>query len=988
MAEASDWVAQNPLTPAPLCRRRRPRGKWILNYNPLSFGGEGGAEAPGEGGRWQNFVAQGLSAGLCLCEGRRQVAQAGSISALRPEEPRTCKNTGPRYLKKPMDARGVVAQTWSLGLRLVISVWLLRAIALLGQQVVISTPPTLPQAFVDVSYFPAAAGTTRTATSCANIQTQINAAVGGDKVVIPVSLGTCTDSTRLNFPNHTGSGYVVVTTDQYSALPSPGGRVNLSHLSLMPIIAADPAAVNGNVFEFPSSGAATPSNYWWIAGIAVQGLTSGNQTNTPSYVQAGNIAGNGGTQTTTAGMPHHIILDRCLFLGDPRTNLTNGLLMECANCAVVGSYMDDVHGVGLESHGWLTTSGTGPILIQSNEIHALSNTFFFGGNDPSIVGLVPSDVVIRGNWFMDRPQWDSGLAAPAAPAPTAAATGGSIPCTTLVNIQITEVNLIQGTQGETLGSLTGSVTTPTTGCSASATVTVPSPTTSGDPICGTATNWRLYACTGASCTATLQGGNRALGTPVTLTTITVGAALPASNTTNPLYNGIAWAFKNHGELKNARRLLIENNVVENAWSNAQCGSWLAFNTASAGSATNETGNGTIRYNALIGQGDGGNGLSGITGPNNGQVPSHDASWTNNVNYNVLAFCGYQLQAGNVPGTKNLNYQHNTVVTYLSPSTMASSSSASGAGIPPVGPLAIHNNIFDKGTPSSFGLGNSCTEGGVTTDCFSNGGAYAGTESFFRNIAYNNNTACTDWPTNTAADWQKHTCADAAPWNTITANLAGVGFVDTANFDYRLLQSSGFVGAGTDGLDPGSDFVGVTQHVAGVSTSIPAKWRKIATAQVANLGQTSAVLKWINFGLAGSVDVCEFGTTTAYGTACTVTQNGDQNFTVITGLIVSTKYFWRVGGVTGMWGSFVTTGAPPAGRTLALGSTINPASTGTWSLDYGPTTAYGTTVSQSCASGTTCGVLANNVAAGAYHYCVRAPGVAACPAGGDKVAVIQ
>ncbi len=43
---------QNPLTPATLSPKGA-RGEWIRNYNPLFLGGEGGAQAPGEGGRWQ-----------------------------------------------------------------------------------------------------------------------------------------------------------------------------------------------------------------------------------------------------------------------------------------------------------------------------------------------------------------------------------------------------------------------------------------------------------------------------------------------------------------------------------------------------------------------------------------------------------------------------------------------------------------------------------------------------------------------------------------------------------------------------------------------------------------------------------------------------------------------------------------------------------------------------------------------------------------------
>ncbi len=866
-----------------------------------------------------------------------------------------------------------------------------------AQQTVIAAP-ALPQSFVDVSYFPAVSGTTRTATSCANIQTQLNAAVGGDEVVIPASF-SCTGASAVNlsFPNHSGSGYVLVHTNQLTSLPSLGSRTTLQHLSLMPSLTGATGSPGTEVLGFPSSSGSTPSSYWWVTGLALLAPAANGGL---SIIQVGDTTG-GVVHTALAGVPHHIVIDRCLLLGNPAFNVSQGILAECASCALINSYVDDIHIVGGEGHGWLTTNGPGPFLIENNEIHALAISTFFGGSDPSIAGLVPSDIVIRRNWIQDRPGWDPGINAPAAPGLTANATGGTISCGASVSVQTTLVNSIQGIVGQTTASTATTVTIPTAGCTASGSVSVSTPVGSGDAITGKATGAHIYACTGAACTPTLQLQNQALNSTITLTSVSAGAALPTTNTTNPLYLGTAWLFKNDGEFKNSKRSLIENNVVENTWSGAQCGSLWQFNTASGGSATNENGYETIRYNAVFGQNGLIDGLGGTTGPNNGQIAAHDISIINNTGYNSTGYCSYQSTVGNNAGAKNLNFQHNTNITYrnadwaqVSSSAVFLGASVTAAGVPPVGPTAIHNNILDAGKYGT--LGQSCTEGGVATDCYSNGGAYSGTETFYNNALYNVSdtaAACsTNWQTDNSKDQEKHSCssANAAPFNAPVTNLAGIGFVDSSVgvYDYRLLQSSSFVGAGTDGLDPGADFVGLTHHVIGVSTSLPAKWLKIAVTQVANLGQTSAILKWINFSVSGTADACEFGTTTAYGTACTVTQNGDQNFAVITGLTVSTKYFWRVGGTTGMWGSFVTTGTPPAGRTLALGSTINPASTGTWSLDYGPTSAYGTTVTQSCTVATVCSVLANGVAAGTYHYCARAPGVAACPAGGDKVAVIQ
>lgn len=124
---------------------------------------------------------------------------------------------------------------------------------------------------------------------------------------------------------------------------------------------------------------------------------------------------------------------------------------------------------------------------------------------------------------------DPFLAAPAAPAPTTAGTGGTIAAGTYL-IAVTYVNA----QGETVASTNGSVTT--TG--ATSTITVPSP-----PALGVgnqaATGWYAYVSQAGLTALTRQqaaGSPTAIGTALTLTAppTSTGAAPPASNTAGTL----------------------------------------------------------------------------------------------------------------------------------------------------------------------------------------------------------------------------------------------------------------------------------------------------------------------------------------------------------------------------------------------------------------------------------------------------------------------
>jgi len=114
------------------------------------------------------------------------------------------------------------------------------------------------------------------------------------------------------------------------------------------------------------------------------------------------------------------------------------------------------------------------------------------------------------------------LPAPAAPAPTTAATGGTI-AAGVYGVEITYVNTV----GETVASANGPVTTTGT----TSTITIPSPVASG-----TATGWYAYVTQAGGATFTRQqaaGSPTAIGTALTLTAppTTTGVTPPSANTT-------------------------------------------------------------------------------------------------------------------------------------------------------------------------------------------------------------------------------------------------------------------------------------------------------------------------------------------------------------------------------------------------------------------------------------------------------------------------
>jgi hypothetical protein len=74
---------------------------------------------------------------------------------------------------------------------------------------------------------------------------------------------------------------------------------------------------------------------------------------------------------------------------------------------VTGSYISDIKVVGQDSQaigGW---NGPGPFVITNNYLEAAGENIMFGGADPAIPNLVPSDITIEQNTLAKPPAWRS-----------------------------------------------------------------------------------------------------------------------------------------------------------------------------------------------------------------------------------------------------------------------------------------------------------------------------------------------------------------------------------------------------------------------------------------------------------------------------------------------------------------------------------------------------------------------------------------------------
>ena len=222
-----------------------------------------------------------------------------------------------------------------------------------------------------------------------NLQAAINAAQPGDEIVLQAG---ATFTGPITLPNKTGSGWITITSSGAGAL-TPGARVDPSEASQMATILAPGSNV-------PALKTAAGAHNYYISGLNI--TTASSVTTTTDLVELGTV---GSAQNTVAQEPYNIIIDRSYIHGSSTLDLRRAISLQSASTAIINSYISDVHAVGADSQAIAGWNGSGPYLIQNNFLEASGENVMFGGADPSIPNLIPSDITIQGNDFYKPLSW-------------------------------------------------------------------------------------------------------------------------------------------------------------------------------------------------------------------------------------------------------------------------------------------------------------------------------------------------------------------------------------------------------------------------------------------------------------------------------------------------------------------------------------------------------------------------------------------------------
>ena len=191
-------------------------------------------------------------------------------------------------------------------------------------------------------------------------------------------------------PQKGGSSLITVRTTGDNDLPGDGQRIGPSNSSQLARIQAGSSG--------PAIQTAQGAHHWKLMLLEIAG-NGGSDLVT--------LGDGSGAQSQLSQVPHDLVIDRVYIHGDATKGQKRGIGLNSASTTITGSYISDIKANGQDSQAICGWNGPGPYTISNNYLEAAGENVLFGGSDPSIQNLVPSDITITGNLMSKQVAWRS-----------------------------------------------------------------------------------------------------------------------------------------------------------------------------------------------------------------------------------------------------------------------------------------------------------------------------------------------------------------------------------------------------------------------------------------------------------------------------------------------------------------------------------------------------------------------------------------------------
>jgi chitodextrinase len=286
------------------------------------------------------------------------------------------------------------------------------------------------------------------------------------------------------------------------------------------------------------------------------------------------------------------------------------------------------------------------------------------------------------------------------------------------------------------------------------------------------------------------------------------------NIHDPTYAGIPWAVKNNFELKNAQRVIVDGNVLENNWTHGQTGESVLFQVVDGQKAA--IANVTFTHN-LIKNTQRGLDMCSVcvnssTGPVN-TVLVQDNLFDNMANPSLGPPTNageFKLTNGGDPNLgqaggplNNIEIDHNTIIAPPNGPVYILGTDGNNIGQAGNANFTFTNNI---GAAGGYGGGLGIISSGATPGTASLDRVTAHPYTVTQNVIVGLTDPLKNYPSGT--------------YNP--SGYAAVGFVNYNNGaggDYHLADSSSYKNKATDGKDIGANVDAVLAATAGVITGM-------------------------------------------------------------------------------------------------------------------------------------------------------------------------
>ncbi|HEY6187328.1 MAG TPA: right-handed parallel beta-helix repeat-containing protein, partial [Pyrinomonadaceae bacterium] len=224
-----------------------------------------------------------------------------------------------------------------------------------------------------------------------DFQKALNAARPGDTIILEAG---ATYTGPFTLPAKPASeDFITIQSSALSQLPSASQRVSPAHAPLMPKLLSP-----GN--NQPALLTAPFAHHYRLVGLEI------SPRDASALLRDIILLGDGSANQNSLQMiPHHLVLDRCYIHAFPTQETIRAIALNSSYTDIINCYISEIHHKSNDSQAIWGWNGPGPFKIINNYLEASGENAGFGGSDPPISGLIPSDIEIRHNTFSKPVSW-------------------------------------------------------------------------------------------------------------------------------------------------------------------------------------------------------------------------------------------------------------------------------------------------------------------------------------------------------------------------------------------------------------------------------------------------------------------------------------------------------------------------------------------------------------------------------------------------------